>query len=59
MVIRELLDNLDREIKSHRDSILRLSEMRDDILSCCRKEKKTLRERKRPQCEDEGKRKAA
>ena len=36
MVIRELVDGLDKEISAHNQAVKRLREMRERILSCCR-----------------------
>jgi hypothetical protein len=52
MVIRELLDRIDREKESHKAAVDRLEEMRNDILSCCRNEtQKTLGGRKGFKCQ--------
>ena len=60
MVIRELLDRLDREKDQHRQAVLRLDEMRKDILQTCRMEtSKTLGGRKGSKCHGQEELKAA
>lgn len=62
MVIRELLDKLDREKESHKAAVIRLEEMRNDILSCCRDETlkmKTPGGRKGFKCHGQEERRAA
>lgn len=36
MVIREILDGFDKEIKASKAATARLQEMKDRVLSCCR-----------------------
>lgn len=62
MVIRDLLDRLEREREAHKAAVKRIDQMRDDILQTCREETKvkTLKGRKGASCQGQGEeRKAA
>lgn len=52
MVIRELLDKLDREKECHKAAVKRIEVLREDILSCCRNQNKALGGRKGLRCHD-------
>ena len=48
MTIREILDGMDKETEAHRAAIIRIGDMRQRILSCCREEKAQERAKEGP-----------
>lgn len=59
MVIRQLLDHLDKEIKSHKDAIVRIESLRQEIQGSCRAEKARRQEKRRTGCPEETRKRAA
>jgi hypothetical protein len=59
MVIRQLLDSVDREVKAHKDAVVRLETLRETILTCCRAEKKSRSKKENGRCHESETRRAA